>query len=278
MTSLYIFSVRWHGSIDQQPLAHHAFTSLGKKFIYQWEKGERTDRDHLQGYISLKERSWHTGKPLGAAFNALGLNGCECSGASNEGIAALKDYVTKAETRIAGPWADRPIYLGRDIACMNNPRPWQQSLMDILSKHPNSRTIYWINDGRGNVGKSVLIKHLCFNGLAKKVPMGNATQLKTNVIQQGPSRIYVGDLPRTLGTTEKMTDLISACEEIKNGYVSSAMYGKHQELFMEPPHLVLFANMPPPREMMSQDRWRVFTIDPMFYTLNNCQTCQNILS
>lgn len=269
MSSLFVFSVRWtcDYSVELQQLAHHAMQSLGKKYCYQWEKGTATEREHLQGYISLKERSWHTGNPLGAAFSALGLKGCECSGASNEGTAALKDYVTKAETRIAGPWADCPIYLGRDIACMHKPRPWQKDLMAILSKQPNSRTIIWINDGQGNVGKSVLIKHLCFNNLAKKVPMGNATQLKTNVITQGPSRIYVGDLPRTLGTTEKMTDLISACEEIKNGYVASAMYGKHQELFMEPPHLVLFANTAPPREMMSQDRWRVYTIDPMFYTL-----------
>lgn len=267
MSSLYVFSVRWTAPVASQPVAHHAFQTLGKHFIYQWEKGEATEREHLQGYISLHDKSWHTGKPLGAAFNALGLNGCECSGASSEGIAALKNYVSKKETRIAGPWADRPVYLGRDIACMSKPLLWQQTILDILAKAPCPRTIYWINDGKGDNGKSILLKWLTFNKMAKRIPMGNATQLKTNVIVQGPSRTYCVDLPRTIGTTEKMSDLISAIEEVKNGYVASAMYGKHQELYMERPHVIVFSNMAPPIDSMSRDRWVVMSIDPMFKTL-----------
>lgn len=260
-SSVWIFSITWSHSVDAQPLAHAAFLKVAKKFVYQWERGHIAGKEHLQGYLNLKERSYHTGKPLGALLNSLGLNGAECKPASKEGIAALQAYVMKDDTRIAGPWGDRPVYLGQDLTMLNSPYPWQATVISMIKKPPDDRTIVWINDTGGNVGKSKLLKKLCYEKLAKRIPLGNATQLKTNVVVQGPSRVYCVDLPRTVGSTEKMHDLISAIEEIKGGWVSSAMYGKHQELFMQPPHVLVFSNMPPPREMMSRDRWKTYKVD-----------------
>ena len=259
-SSVWIFSITWSSPVDTQPIAHAAFKQVAKKFIYQWERGEVAGKEHLQGYLNLKERSYGTGKPLGALLNSLGMNGVECRACSTEGQQALKSYVMKDETRIRGPWADHPVYLGQDLSMLNTPFPWQQDIIDMISEPPDDRTILWIDDSGGNQGKSKLLKYLCYKKLAKRVPMGNATQLKTNVIVQGASRVYCVDIPRTIGSTEKMTDLISALEEIKGGWVSSAMYGKHQELFMQPPHVICFSNMPPPRAMMSLDRWKVFSI------------------
>ena len=77
---------------------------------------------------------------------------------------------------------------------------------------------------------------------------------------QGESRCYCVDIPRSMGSTEKMQDLISAIEEIKGGWVASAMYGKHQEMFMQPPHVLVFSNQHPPLHMMSQDRWKIYKV------------------
>lgn len=261
--SVWLFSVTWFAPVTSQSIAHKAFEKLAKKFIYQWELGSNTKREHCQGYINLRKKSYHTGRAIAKQLSMLGMNGVTCKPASDDGKEMLKAYVMKDDTRIAGPWADRPIYMGRDLSCMDNPYPWQESILDIISNDPDDRTILWIDDSGGNIGKTKLLKYLCYNKKAKRVPMGNATQLKTNIIAQGVHRCYCVDIPRSLGSTERMQDLISALEELKGGWVSSAMYGKHQELFMEPPHVIIFSNMPPPMHMMSLDRWQIYTVENM---------------
>lgn len=276
MSSVYHFSVTWSAPVDSQPVAHKAFEAVAKKFIYQWERGS-TGYIHCQAYLNLKVKSWFTGKPLGKFLSGLGMKGAQCRPSSEAGIIALQSYAMKDDTRIAGPWADRPFYYGSDVACLKNPFPWQKSILDMIDVEPDDRTIVWIYDAEGNVGKSKLLKYLCYHKKAKRVPLGNATQLKTNVIVQGAARCYCVDLPRTIGTTEKMQDLVSALEEIKNGWVSSAMYGKHQELFMSPPHVIIFSNMPPPTDCMSGDRWKVFKVIPSLKILSTFQTFQEII-
>lgn len=260
-SSVWIFSITWFANPDTQPIAHKAFEKLAKRYVYQYEKCPSTGNIHLQGYVNLYKKQLATGKKLGRMLNALGLNGVTCKPASNAGKLALQQYCMKEETRVEGPWADHPIYLARDLSIMSKPRPWQQSVMDIIKKEPDDRTIHWICDLGGNVGKSKLLKYLCYNKLAKRVPLGNATQIKTNVFSQGAHRCYVVDLPRTTGNTESMKDLISALEEIKNGWVASAMYGKYQELMMEPPHVFVISNEYPPMNMMSMDRWKLYSIN-----------------
>jgi len=260
-SSVWIFSITWFTDLASQSVAHKAFEQLAKRFVYQFEKCPTTGAIHLQGYVNLRKKSYYTGKKLGATLSALGLKGVTCKPASNAGKVALQSYCMKDETRVAGPFADHPIYLGQDLNCMSNPRPWQKSVMDIIEKEPDDRTIHWICDLGGNVGKSKLLKYLCYKKKAKRVPLGNATQIKTNVFAQGAHRCYVVDLPRTTGNQESMKDLISALEEIKNGWVSSAMYGKYQELMMQPPHVFVISNEYPPVAMMSLDRWKLYSIN-----------------
>jgi len=270
-SSVWIFSITWFNSVDSQPIAHKAFERLGKKFVYQWERGSTTNREHCQGYLNTRKRYFPGAKgeckPLAKQLSALGMKGVTVKVASNDGKESLKLYAMKDDTRIAGPWADRPIYLGKDLACMKLPFQWQKDMKEIMESEPDDRTVYWVDDGPGGVGKSKLCKYMRMKGKCKRIPLGNATQLKTNAVAAGAQRCYVVDLPRTIGSTEKMSDLISAIEEIKNGWVVSAMHGKEHELLMEPPHVIVFSNMPPPFALMSADRWKVYKVDLMFKTL-----------
>ena len=265
--SIYIFSVTWFAAIDSQSIAHKAFAKVAKRFVYQWERAPSTGNLHCQGYINLRNKSYYSGNKIASCLSALGMKGVTCKPASDAGKEFLKMYCMKEDTRVAGPWADRPIYRGQDLVCMSKPFPWQKDIIERIACPPNDRDIIWINDAGGNVGKSKLVKYLKYKKLAVKIPMGNATQLKTNVIAQGASRCYVIDIPRTVGSTEKMSDLISAIEEVKNGDVTSAMYGKVQELLMQPPHVIVFSNQPPPYGLMSADRWKVFGVHPLLKIL-----------
>ena len=121
-SSVWIFSITWFSDITTQSIAHKAFEQLGKRFVYQYEKCPTTGNIHLQGYINLKKKV-KGGKKLGKLLSGLGLKGVTCKPASNAGKTALQLYCMKEETRVAGPFADHPLYLGRDIVCMKEPRP-----------------------------------------------------------------------------------------------------------------------------------------------------------
>jgi len=124
----------------------------------------------------------------------------------------------------------------------------------------NDRTVVWIYNKKGNVGKSKLCKFLAWKGLAKLITGGSASQLKSAIFTAGPKRCYLVDLPRTRGKDERMEDILSAVEALKNGFVQDHMYGKDNELFMMPPHVICFSNAPPPYLKLSLDRWTTFTI------------------
>eukprot|EP00481_Brizalina_sp_1-RS-2013_P001407 TRINITY_DN3518_c0_g1_i1.p1 TRINITY_DN3518_c0_g1~~TRINITY_DN3518_c0_g1_i1.p1 ORF type:complete len:107 (+),score=12.12 TRINITY_DN3518_c0_g1_i1:404-724(+) len=79
--------------------------------------------------------------------------------------------------------------------------------------------------------------------------------------------MYIIDIPRTLGEDDSIMSIISVIEHIKDGYMVSSMYGKYQTLTMEPPHVIVFANMPCPRGLMSLDRWDCYNIDSETKTL-----------
>lgn len=270
-SAIWIFSITWFAPVDSQPVAHKAFERVAKRFCYQWELAPTTKAPHLQGAINTRTR-YYVGKngkcrPLARLLSSLGMKGVTVSVCSDDGKEQLKAYAMKEETRLAGPWADRPLYRGQDLCCMKLPFPWQNTIMAKIAEKPDDRKIIWISNKSGNVGKSKLLKYLCYKKLAKRLPLGNATQLKTNCIVQGPARCYCVDIPRTIGTTEKMSDLISALEEIKNGWITSAMYGKYQELMMEPPHVLVFANFSPEIDCLTADKLVQYDVNPLLKTL-----------
>ena len=107
------------------------------------------------------------------------------------------------------------------------------------------------------------VKWVCVNrpNEATKISFGSTSQLRTAVIQAGERKCYFVDIPRTKGSEDKIENLLSVIEDMKVGFLTSNMYGKHTSLIMDPPHVVIFSNDPCPRQMMSEDRWKSFKID-----------------
>lgn len=142
--------------------------------------------------------------------------------------------------------------------------PWQREFMSIFFnqdetdiKTPDDRTVYWLTDSSGNSGKSKFTKWLVRRyDYITKIAFGTSTQLRSSVISEGPKRFYILDIPRTLGSDDSISSVISVIEDIKNGYVKSGMYGDSKELFLDPPHILVFTNRECPEEKLSEDRWR----------------------
>lgn len=237
------------------------------KYVFQLEKGDKKGKYHYQVYCHRLKRTractWSKTLNYLVEDWPETLVNIGCEHASKAGIAALSAYCMKEDTRVNGPWSDRPIYRGRDMVCMQNPSPWQKEVIDAIAAEPNDRTINWVYNPSGSVGKTKLFKWLCFNKKAVRVCQGTATQIKTAVIALGSHRAYLVDLPRCSGREESIRDLFSALESIKAGWVCSAMYGKPQELFMQPPHVWIVSNDLPNLSLASADMWKVWKVESL---------------
>ena len=148
--------------------------------------------------------------------------------------------------------------------------PWQQKLYNkIIDKEaesdfkiPDKREIMSIVDKKGKKGKSSFVKWLCYNypmDIAR-LSFGTASQLRSAVFNMGKRKCYIIDLPRTKGKGDSIFDLLSVIEDIKNGFVSSSMYGGDRQLMMDPPFVIVFSNSPLPYSSLSEDRWDLYTL------------------
>lgn len=265
----------WSVTVFAPEVSPERMTEINEEFFCQWcfqkEEGAVSGKIHYQMRGMTAEPIMK--ESLLTVFEARGIKrqlvtfGVESNNSIKQG--GLAFYVMKDETRVDGPWHDptykppkkRKLYDGADLACMENPRPMQQMVIDKLREEPEDRYLYWWADLNGGAGKSKLLKWLKFKGFdVAKVPLGTATQIKTSVIEQGEHAAYLVDLPRVQGKEESQRDLFSALEEIKNGWVVSAMYGKSGELMMKPPHVHIFSNEFPNPHVSSLDRWIIMAV------------------
>lgn len=266
---LQVFSVIFRVTDDSDRSSEiiEQFRRIGTQdYIFQLEKASHY---HYQCIVKLKRKDRTRPAALEKRFKPLqnkrkDVGGVGVKPASTSGIEDLRSYCMKQdETYVKGPWTQRFVYTGQDLAIMEEPLAWHKQLLAMLAQEPNRRTIVWVTNLSGDVGKTVLCKWLRMEGRALRIPMGTATQLKTSCIAKGAHRCYTIDFPRTLGYNEKVADCFSAIEEIKNGWVESAMYGKVQELMMMPPHVFCFANWYPDVRLVSKDRWKIYTVETL---------------
>jgi len=280
----WVFTWNQDLSFIELSLLDKFLKSFCDSFVHQKEMGEETNRVHEQGYFCSKTRKRHPQLiKMFASFceihNKLGqgtnLNVDQFTvqrmmGTKEEAIA----YCTKTETRITRPkiYGLPNPYEASDLRIFDdssNWYPWQVSFMklilnkDLTISDPDDRTIIWIQDLKGNSGKSKLVKHVCFNNPVEacKLSFGSSTQLRSACISAGPKKLYFIDVPRTLGKEDDINDIISVIEDIKNGFVVSSMYGKHLQLMFDPPHIVVFANIFCPKNALSSDRLQEYSIE-----------------
>lgn len=249
-----------------------------KDWIFQLERGEE-GRLHYQGAFSLRKKVLKSSllRSFRAVYKVLydeAETGCTVEqifknttimpmlGSKEE---AWK-YCSKEDSREKGPWSKetKGQYNGEDLPSRHNFYYYQQYVLAMFEQHkkkpsPN-REVNWLYDPIGNTGKSVLTKYLLWKHGADVmiVPRANAQNMRTVIIDRGPKLLYLFDIPRTLGREEHKEDIYSVIEDVKNGTVLSAMYGRDAQLLMYPPIVWVFSNYRPEVESLSLDRWRIF--------------------
>lgn len=191
-------------------------------------------------------------------------------------------YVMKEETRIKGPWSDRPIFMGRSIFKTSELLPWHQEYKEIIDTYIDKfeyefdwRTIYSIVDTEGHTRKTAFVKYLFFNygnmvGLLD--PFGTQAQNSNSIVKEGAKMIYLIDLPRSMARwvenektkksywqySEQCQSMFVLAERLKDGGpFKGTMYGDCKYMQMDPPLVLIFSNWPLqnyPGQNISSDR------------------------
>lgn len=268
----------WNETKDNILISPHELENilshLTIDFVFQ---KEYVSRFHYQGFFRLENRVRKT--------TLLNLMRVYCAALSEDQINNLTlmhtrgsdkeviSYVTKHDSRVDDPVYSpgfRPYHF-KDLAILSSKDrwyPWQDTLGRILLteygtlREPDDRTIIWIKDLNGNTGKSKLVKYYVhkFSREIIKLPFGTASQLRSSVCTAGARKLYFIDIPRTMGRDEDLDSLYSVIEDIKNGFLTTSMYGQFKQILFDPPHVVIFANFDCPRHKLSADRWKNYTI------------------
>lgn len=263
-SNVYIYDCVWFPPISKESetpsmvdqlsteTVRQAFLQVAKKFIFQLEQCPKTKRYHYQCFINLKEKVRPAA--LGKLLSGLGLGGITCRPCSNAGKAALQQYCMKSDSRKMGPWADHKIYMGEDL--IQDLRPWQQKIKDMIQRKPDARTIHWFFDSEGGAGKSSFAKYMYFHHKILTLTFGDAKDLLYVTAREKNLDAYMFDLSRTKSAKTSMSDIYAALESIKNGYFISTKY-ETEVVCMATPHIIVFANCKPDFAAMSSDRWKV---------------------
>lgn len=231
-------------SEPEKPEIHEFWKILkeyGKEFYFQLEQGE-TGNWHYQGCISLKQKEY-----FGTVKNIFGDETIHIDDAKK--WFALKQYCQKKDTRKAGPWSNKSIW----IDTIEKLRPWQAwTLETIINKPVDPRSIYWIWDKGGN-GKSEFAKWLYVNKNA--VVLDNATCRDIAFAIPEDPKLIVFDLQKDQGNKVNFT----ALESIKNGMIFSSKYESCSKVFNRP-HVFVFANQAPDTTHMTIDKWKIIEL------------------
>ena len=149
-----------------------------------------------------------------------------------------------------------------------NMKPWQKEITDMLTGDASFRNILYVHEPVGNTGKSYLAKYLhYFYGAiitgGRAADMKHAISRWKEITGSYPVMILF-DIARSYQLT---AESYYAMEQMKNAVFFSGKYESGMVVAKNPPHMVVFANHPPKKQFMSQDRWVVKTIDPETHQL-----------
>lgn len=216
-----------------------------------------TGRKHLQMYVETKNQTRHsTIKEL--------FGECHIEKAKGDALSNWTYCTKDGEFVSFGDWNGVIPEVILDPLEGKVLRPFQEDVVTRLGKNPDSRTIVWFYDPVGNMGKTVLCKHLALkkgalvvSGSAKDIMCAFAMLKKD---KKPMPKIVLWSLPRN---TDPEHISYNAMEQVKDGMFFSTKYEPGMVVF-NTPHILVFANCMPDMSKLSHDRWEIIDLGPPF--------------
>lgn len=246
----WCFTLNHYSEEEYIDILERCYDTLSCKFYIVGKEMSQNGTPHLQGYIEFhKRKEFNSIKKWNERIHWEKAKGNEEQNfeyCSKEG-----DYVTNIKKRIS-----RKERLLKKRYSNIEWKSWQQEIIDILETEPDSRSIHWYYDRKGNTGKTFLVKYL-----ACKYDIVIADGKKDNVFNQIKTfldnheedediKIVLLDIPRSsLGYIN-----YNVIEKVKDGILYSGKYEGGLCVY-DNPHVIIFANEPPNTYELSEDRW-----------------------
>jgi len=242
--TFYAFTLFNYDKDNLEATLNSQLKKLSQKYFYGREICPTTQKKHLQGFLQLK-------KPM--RITELKLSGKPhleaCKGSEEQNYA----YCSKDKDVVKYGYP-------KEIKTIEELRPWQQSILDdIILKPVIDRRVYWFWEPEGNIGKSAFVKYCVvkYNALFCD---GGAKKDIINLVfnnNMDECELVIWDIPRC----SQGAISYAAIEAISNGMVCNTKYETGTKVF-NPPHIIIFANIPPcvEGESLSKDRWHITRI------------------
>jgi len=155
--------------------------------------------------------------------------------------------------------AKYPRFVSRVINFYSTPRPvpfvprpgWQVDLSILLHGEPDERRVYWYHEPIGNYGKSYFARNFV-DGFGTRGYLITGGRHGDIYFAYKKERIVFFDWARDNADSFPY----SVVENFKNGYFLNTKY-ESQPCRFQTPHVVVFANFPPDRSKLSNDRWQI---------------------
>jgi len=163
-------------------------------------------------------------------------------------------YCSKSRTRVEGPWL-KGITIRKPVSIVSQLKDWQQIEYDILCTEPNDRTVRWVWEPNGNVGKTAFVKYCLAKVPGTVVLSGKATDMY-HILAKYHEKHDIQCVIVTLTRAVEQYVSYSALECIKDGLVVSGKYDS-TVLNFNPPHVLVLANFGPDTTKLSADRWDI---------------------
>jgi len=144
----------------------------------------------------------------------------------------------------------------KKVSVITDLRPWQRDILELVQQEPDDRTINWYYETLGGIGKSALVKLLCYKYNAIMCS-GKSADMKYSILKYYEEKndypkIVIFDVPRSSISYISYQGI----EEVKNGCFASTKY-ECSMVIMNSPHILVFANEYPNIDKLSPDRWKI---------------------
>lgn len=214
-------------------------------FIIGLEIGD-SGTPHMQGYCEFKEKL----RPIESLKLNDKIHWEKARGSREEN----ERYCSKENVLIKYGFP-------KEIKIIENLLEWQQDVINLIGTEPDGRKVHWYFDNAGGIGKSLLVKLLCYK-YGAVMCAGKSADMKYMIVKYHEKNdrypeIVIFDVPRS------MKDYLSysGIEEIKNGCFASSKY-ECDMVIMNAPHILVFANDEPEYDKLSKDRWVIHDLNP----------------
>ena len=247
----------FHYPVDYKSTLQQAF--LGAKavaYCFQEEMCPETNRPHIQGCVKFASKI----RPV----PGLKLPEIIHWEVMREAWQVSVNYCGKEESRIEGTvTTTKGCRVVKEVKTIMPDQfyPWQRKVYNIVNQEPDERSIHWIHEPYGNIGKSAFIKYLVVHEDAIFCAGSKTSDIINQVYNafQANKAIHciLWDLPRS--SQGKIS--FNAIESLKNGLIANTKYETGQAAFNSP-HIFIFSNHEPVNtDDLSQDRWIIKEID-----------------